>query len=104
MIYLPVIVFNFGVLARVGHLAGLGLLVEHQSVECDAAAEQIGRRQAHLLLLHHLELRVHSRAEVLSAGLRGPETIEIVSAALEGLVGALATSESPIHLLQMLSK
>ena len=104
MIYLPVIVFNFGVFARVGHLALFGLLVEHQSVQSDAAAEQISRSQAHLLLLHELELSVHSRAEMLSAGLSGPETIEIVSAALEGLVGALATSESLIHLLQMLSK
>lgn len=29
MIYLPIIVFNFGIFARVCDLAGLSLLVEH---------------------------------------------------------------------------
>ena len=76
------------------------LLIKHQGVQRDTASEKIGRRQAHLLLLHHLELRVHGRTEVLCTCLRSSEAIEIVSAteaALKGLVGALATSESSIH-------
>ena len=97
MIYLPVIVFNFGVFARVGDLPSLGLLVEHEGVECDASAEQRSRIQAHLLHLHHLELRVHRGAEVLCAGLSGPEAIEIATAALEGLIGSMARPESPVH-------
>lgn len=36
---LPIVIFDLGVLAGVGHLASLSLHVEHQGVQRDAAAE-----------------------------------------------------------------
>ena len=89
--YLPVIFFNFGILAVVGDLASFGLHVEDESVERDAAAEQVCGVEAHLLHLHHLELIVHS-AELLRV-LRRSEVGEATTAT-EALVGLLTLPES----------
>ena len=52
--YLPIIVFNFGVFARVGHLSGFSLTVPDQFVDLDARDKHIAGVQSHLRHLGHL--------------------------------------------------
>ena len=90
-----VIFFNFSIFGGFCKLSSFGFHVENESIERNAAAEQVSCSESHLLHLHHLELIVHS-AELLHV-LSCSELIEATTA-LEALVGPLTLSESPIHL------
>ena len=56
--YLPIIVFEFGVLG-VGREAHVHLLVIDQLIDLDAGEEQVARLQFCLLRLHHSYLHIH---------------------------------------------
>jgi len=113
--YLPVVVFELGVFARVGSKSAcIGLAVPNQLVNLNACQEQRRGAEAHLLDLHQLAAHTllvrRAGAQGASDDLQlGIDCAEVRSLGVSGetskgsggrkrLVGPVPTSEATVHL------